>query len=285
MHMKLDKRNILGSAAALFTCAVASVCSAQPKSPAGIWDCVVSGAHNQKGVAYIEFSTNNPVVNEFAIIAITAPTRHARQSGGRGDGGSDRNPGGSGSGTGITNGFLFGSTITIGSWSFNQNGDVVGFYADPVGESGTNMVSFTAKVVPGKRLTLLANNSWGTVGKLTFRGVPLKTVTNISGQWFGDLKVDKMTTFELFTLEDLGAGINDYLVTGSGPGYTTEGICLLSSQKKIAINVTETSALGEIVRTTVGSFNPRRLTGSMKGAREESTNVTYKVSFVGPIAP
>jgi hypothetical protein len=139
----------------------------------------------------------------------------------------------------------------------------------------TNQVSFVSTVAPGRRLSLLASTPGG---KVTFSGVPDVPQADISGRYYGSKRVGFLQYYEFFTLT--AEGDNAYSVTGQGPGYTYSGMAFLFPQNKIAIvlGVNDVFPAGlannpipQRVRSVVGPFNGRRMSGTLHGL--EGTSV------------
>ena len=127
----------------------------------------------------------------------------------------------------------------------------------------TNTINFVAKVVPGKRLTMVATTSLGNV---TIRGVPLVSLIDLSGSWYGTRKQNHVANFEFFDLFALPDPPNMYEVDGRGPGYSYTGLAMLSSQKKIAFAVDLAGDAGyESTRAVIGSFSVRNLQATTAG--------------------
>lgn len=285
-------------AATLLVCAgTASFCQAQtpPQSPAGAWDCVTHGG-GQSGLAYINFDTNGSPPYSLSGYELLASTPVS----GSNDGG--RNPGGgAGRGdslpstststngaTGATNVFGFGPVS--GSWAYDEKGRVIGNITyqieSPLGSGNyvTNAVSFVGKVVPGKRLTLVASTS---LGRVAYRGVPTVAVTDSTGSsfdgsfWQGLKKQSGVKYQEFFSLSSAGLpDPNIYNMVGSGPGYTYySGICMISSKRKIGFSLIESggSTTNGLLRATVGSFvnNNRKSAANTKGVIEPDTKIHF----------
>ncbi len=105
-------------------------------------------------------------------------------------------------------------------------------------------------------------------GHVTYRGVPLVPLADISGSWYGVKKLKNKETFnEFFTMTS--AGQNIYDVTGAGPDYSYTGSAILSAQKKIAFvfGMTPIPATDPVtvVRAVVGSFNAKKVSGATHG--------------------
>jgi hypothetical protein len=184
--------------------------------------------------------------------------------------------------------------VPPGSWGFDSKGNTVGFYIELIISSGvgstnivtiTNQVSFIAKITPNKRLTAIYSSSLG--GNGTFQGVPIKPLTDLSGHWTGDEINAGVSTYEFFTLS--GSGFpNIYDLNGSGPGYAiSNGVCMVSSQKKIAFadykfyNATNAAY---VQRGTVGPLinSTRQLGGNTKGIADPGASVNYNAFWVSP---
>jgi len=252
---------------------------AQFYSPAGTWDFVISGG-GQQGVASIQFFSDNT----FSGHEILVPrSKSGSSDSGRGTGDPDRTPTGTNSLNGGTN--LFGYSSISGQWFYDVKGKVIGNYSIVVG-SGSNAVtkgvSFTGKVTPGKRFTLLASAS---SGKLTFKGVPFQQLTDLSSfpYWYGYKTENKQTFIEVFTLTPMDpAHGNVYWMdmSGDGPGYSYEsGVCIASVQKKIGFVLIEepTGNPEGFLRATVGSFlnTPSNPTAKTKGVKEPDSSVKF----------
>ena len=200
-------------------------------SPVGKWDCLMSGG-GQEGITVIEFfDTGSPTGRTFYGYQLLSTTpKKAKSSGGRSPGQKQPDieargwPDSSVDSTSSTTN-LFGLNDFSGPWDYDSSGRVVGQfvqlvanYDDPDSPS-TNGVSFSAKVSPGKRLTIASSTP---NGKVTYRGVPLEFAGGISGNWQGVKKQNKQEFVEFFTLTAFTNSLlfpNLYIAQGSGPGY------------------------------------------------------------------
>lgn len=271
----------------------ASFCHAQtpPKSPAGAWDCVTHGG-GQSGLAYLNFDTNGSPPYSLSGYELLASTPASSSN----DGG--RNPGGgagrgdslpsTNSATGATK--VFGFSDVSGSWAYDEKGRVIGNLTYAVESSAgsgnyvTNAVSFVGKVVPGKRLTLVASTSFGRVA---YRGVPTVAVTDSTGSsfdgssWQGIKKQAGVSYQEFFSLSSAETpDPNIYNMIGSGPGYTYyAGVCMISSKRKIGFSLIESSGspTNGLLRASVGSFvnNSRKSAANTKGIIEPNTKIHF----------
>ncbi len=128
------------------------------------------------------------------------------------------------------------------------------FFLTPIGI--TNDVSFSG-TISGKRMNLLATS---TVGNFNVRGVPLQEITApvTDFTWSGE-KIQDGTVFqELFTMFPDPVIPNLFDLDGQGSSYNyTNAFCLISSQKKIGIVLTEVPDGGSDIgpfRGTIGAF-------------------------------
>jgi hypothetical protein len=159
----------------------------------------------------------------------------------------------------------------------------------------TNSVSFVGTVVPNRHLTLQASTS---LGKVTFNGVPFKTnLTDLSGSWFAYKKENGVTDLQLFSLiaftnsipnstnfpfaisNDVASFPNIYFSTnGTGPGYTLNGVAMLSQRKKIGFSF-DSTATG--LSATYGNFTvTKKLTNAVtKGIEEPTNTVNFKATW------
>jgi hypothetical protein len=106
----------------------------------------------------------------------------------------------------------------------------------------TNAVSFSAKVVPGKRLTLASSTPFG---KVTYKGIPQKPIsTPISGTWQGIKKENNQDILEFFNL--LPSVVQNVYVTtnGNGPDVKFGGVSMVSVQKKMGFAFQSFTGLG-----------------------------------------
>jgi hypothetical protein len=145
----------------------------------------------------------------------------------------------------------------------------------------TNAISFTGKVVEGRRITLVASTPFGDT---TYRGVPAESLDDISGDYYGSMKRGEQTFQEFFSLGAVDFGFpNIYEVAGTGPGYSYHGTVILSSKKKMSFVVgidppNPTNAV-EVVRAVTGPFNPNNVSANMKGLEQPGGTITNQISF------
>jgi len=151
----------------------------------------------------------------------------------------------------------------------------------------TNSISFVGKVVEGKRLTLTATTPFG---KVTYRGVPAKDLSDISGSWAGTKKQSQVVYNEFFDLTRsvLFSDIpNMYSVNGGGPAYSYMGLAILSSQKKIAfslaLNVTNgvPTPADFPIRAVTGSFNSKKPSFKTHGWEQPGGSLNDPIKFDG----
>jgi hypothetical protein len=152
----------------------------------------------------------------------------------------------------------------------------------------TNAISFMAKVVPGKRLTLTSSTSFG---KVIFRGVPAVDLADISGAYGGSKKQARVTYGEFFSLTPSlrFADIpNVYAVMGSGPTYSYMGHAILSSQRKVAFSFSILDLKGnpvspEAVRAATGSFNYHKVSFTSHGWDQPAGDFVDPITFQGAL--
>jgi len=284
------------------------------------WDCIITGAKGERGIAFFTFSyapdgfgnyqfdmrqihTKVPV--SIANVAVT--TTNASNGRGNASGRGDTvvagltNVSQVAASTASTN--IYGYLHTTGSWGYDYKGNILGFYIERVIDSITatnityitNQVSFIGRATPNKRFTALYSSSIGGNGK--YSGLPMKTVTNLvngsdfSGPWTGNEIVGPLNTVELLTLTNTSGFPNHYDIFGDGPGYTLDfggssGKCLISCQKKFAIAINKYGLDGMPIRATLGDLkNTTKLLGGItKGLLQPGSNVVYNAYFV-PFVP
>lgn len=153
-------------------------------SPAGTWDCIVNGSQGV-GLAYLTFS------DDFTFSGYELLTTKPRVTPTPSTSSGGRNPGGDvgryistnyfgSSASSSTN--LFGFGRVNGPWTYDlASGHVVGYFTQLVG-SNTHSVGFWAKVIPNRKLWLVASTP---NGKVVYNGVPISTsLPDLSGTWY-----------------------------------------------------------------------------------------------------
>jgi hypothetical protein len=271
-----------------------SVGAQSPASPVGpVWDCVLGGK-GQRGIAFITFQADYTFSGYQVLAGESIPA----------DDVDGRNPGGDvGRGYDFTNNdsktnvYVYGFDQFTGRWAYDAKGRVIGSFMQVTdGEEEnvdtiTNSVSFTAKVVPGKRLSLVSSTSQGD---LTYRGVPYKaTFPSLNGDWYGNKTVKKQTLVEFYSLTsvvddnpwaDTNPDLSSYpgiyyTLDGEGASYEFAGFCLLSSQKKVAYAFESYPVGGTngVLSATFGNFSNGK--GGMKASTKGLDPVTGKYSY------
>jgi hypothetical protein len=275
-----------------------------PYPPTGtVWDCVLSGS-GQKGIAFITFSDDRSF-SGYQILSSSpesAQDTEGRNLGGGIGRGIELN-----GNTGNTN--VFGFDQFGGPWAYDAKGRVIGNFVQIAGESDeasdniTNSISFVAKVVPGKRLTLVASTS---NGKITYKGVPhTDNMPSLGGAWYGTKQVKGQSFTEFYTFASMAEsnpfeesypdlseypGIY-YTFDGEGPGYEIVGFSMLSSQKKIAFafqNYAPGSTNGTL-NASFGSFStsskgvPKATTSGVE-APDKAIHYTFMQPLYSPTA-
>jgi hypothetical protein len=257
--------------------AVALSCPAQfsGPSPAGDWDCIVSGG-GQQGIAFITFKGDGTFTGYQVLTSkVNSEVDYDGRNPGGGEGRYPTVP----VDRGDTN--LFGFGDLSGPWGFDASGKVIGSFTEVLadgGESGaiTNSVSFQAKVVSGKRLTMTCST---VNGKIVYKGIPLAALPALTGGWYGTKVQNGQSFVEFFDLSSSGYQPNLYTLEGEGPAYTTQGVCMRSAQNKIAIAIMEGVGTNMTVRATCGSFGKtsKSSKASTKGAIEPATPIQFNV--------
>lgn len=273
-------RIVLGT---LLVAAVQSVSNAQSVPPSPVlatnagWDCLISAKGSQQGILFMTFNNDGTIEGAMVVAKVAKPKVDTGRSGIP----SDRDPADP-TPPAITN--LYGFTHISGLWNFDAKGYTIGVFTHNVvvGDStNVNQVSFKAKIAANKRLT--ASFSSTVMGNGTYRGVPIKTVTDLTGGWSAKEKDGSLISYEWFSLENAPEiWPNIYEVDGYGPGYDVGGYCMVSSQKKIAFGTREfLTPSNAITRGTVGSFINKSslLGGKTKGLSDSGTNVISYDAF------
>lgn len=308
----------LARAAALALSVLGSVVAAQAVnnySPSDVdWDCAISGG-GQKGLAVIRFSEDGTFIGYQILTANpksatwTDPTygrtpvvagRGAVETG-RGTSGSSVTPtaatGGATSTLVVPRTNLFGFAQISGPWRYDLKGRVVGFYSLQVasadaeeGVAETHGIGFTAKVSPGKRLTLLASTPGGSV---TYSGAPVKDMPDLTGSWYATKVKNKQKLQEFFSLNsfaidnpwieafpELATFSNMYFTSdGQGAGYSFMGAAIFSVRKQMALvfQTLPSGATNGVLSTTLGSVAVKRtyVKVSSTGVEEPYSPISY----------
>jgi len=265
-------------AAALLFGAAAGTAAPAPKSPEGTWDFVLSGSQGE-GLAYVTFSDDYTFSGSELLTTKKTSTSVDPRNGGAN---VDRYPSTTSTNSASSTN-LFGYGRIEGPWAYDAKGNVIGYFVEKVRVGDTtnyvlNSVGFTAKAVPGKRLTLVASTP---NGKVTYRGVPLSTtVPDISGSWQAIKKFDKRATVEFF---DVSPSMDPFLfgVTGTGAGYTFAGVSMISSQKRIGftMGVLPDNSTNHILRSVVGTYNAKKVSAATRGSEEGVGALTYDAAL------
>ncbi len=250
------------------------------KSPVGTWDFLISGKQGE-GIAYITFNSDFTFDGQELL---TTKKRSASEEIGRfpaGSGEAGRYPT-SGSSTNASKSTtnLFGFGGITGPWTYDAKGNVVGYFVEEVDVPNSakpvyNSVGFTAKVVPGKRVTLMASTP---NGKVTYSGVPLSgKLSSLTGSWYASKKQAKQTFVEMFTLVPDASGPYLFTMDGTGGGYSYDGVAMLSSRKKVgfAFSILPTGSTNAVLRSVVGTFNPKKFQAKTKGAEQGAGAVAF----------
>lgn len=253
--------------AALFLVAAASNLRAQT-SPEGPWDLVLSGS--QKGVVQITFNADHTLDGTEVITAKAKANSDDDNPRGTLDGGL-RVDGSESNTNSATNVYFYGTSPLAGFWSMDPSGIIIGILHEG-DESMTNGISFRGKR-RGNRLNLKGHHQGRT---LHYRGVPLVTQSDISGNFYTQGRKDGEPYLEFLNLAP-DATPNQYIVTGQGPAYTFDGVALLSGQKYLAIAAIQSVGTNGVLSAVSGSFNINKGRGSLSGVSELNRRVTAKI--------
>jgi hypothetical protein len=292
-------------AAGVLAGALAGVAQAQPVSPTGNWDFVISGA--EQGVGFLTFNGDNTLGGWEVVTFRPHNTISTPEIG--------RNGGGSTTTTTSSSFFFFGFTPVTGNWSVATSGQILGFLTegDATGVSGSQF-SFRGHTRAGKSLVLSTTESPGptdldhSARHTVWSGVPEATnVVDLSGTWLaqgssatvstnGGSTVGTFTEFLTLTslpkasnvpsfFTDLAASpfaTSSYLITGTGPGYTNFGLALQSSKRRISIVLREGDFLSDVtlLRALEGPLNTNRFTATAGGTDDNGSNVHYRLQRV-----
>src|SRR5437868_2756016 len=118
---------------ALLVCATAVVNAAAPVSPVGTWDCLLNGAHGQKGLAFLTFTDNgsNRTFNGFQLLVSNPNASSSFDINARNDGTAQ----GRGLFTASTTSsssspaqILVGFGAVDGPWTYDSKGRVIGSF-------------------------------------------------------------------------------------------------------------------------------------------------------------
>jgi hypothetical protein len=287
----IGRRNLPAALAALLLFGAHAIAQLQPKSPAGTWDCTISGARS--GVSYVTFTSDGRFYGtEILVPKVAQPPRQPLVFTIPTTGLGVRPP--ATNAPSISGAFYF-----AGSWGFDAKGRTIGYFTEAV-LPPPKIVCLTNPVVSSETITLTTvlpdgsvsnfettvfstnvvescTTNFGTgftnavnlvgsvvpgkrltlvcsspLGGVTFSGVPAATLTNLSGDWYGIRGQNGFSSYEFFTLGPIPNFFpNAYAVDGQGPDYSYSGIALLSSQKQIAFALDIPDAPGGEVIRTV----------------------------------
>jgi hypothetical protein len=257
-------------------------------SPDGTWDFVLSGS--QRGVAQITFLPDHTLSGTEIITAKrSGDSTNALSDNPRGGfGGGTRTPIGGGEASSDTTNF-YGKADLVGTWTFDSALRVIGVIAES-GGSMTNGISFKANVRPNRiMMTGLRNGR-----RITYSGVPVTSLPDFSGEYYGQGKLAGQPFTELFTIVPAGGlgnpellppgFMNGYDIVGLGPAYSTVGAVIISAQNQMALVTLSNENTNGVLRSVAGPFRLTRSTGSLKGISENGdgeSNVSLKVTKSG----
>jgi hypothetical protein len=199
----------------------------------------------------------------------------ANPRGGEEDGSREEN-GTSGTSTNLGS-LSYGRAGLSGIWTFDNRLRIIGLIIEDFG-TFTNGLSFRAVVKPGA-ITMTAVREGRSI---TYRGVPLQPLPDLSGNYYGVGKKAGLPFTELFTLAP-GSVMNEYNVGGVGPNYFYTGSVMVSAKKQFAFFSNIGDSTNSLLRSIAGSFRPSNSTASLKGVAQnadgdDTSNVTLKVT-------
>lgn len=261
-------------ALALMVCSVTPQAQGQA-SPEGDWDFYFAGA--QKGVAQISFDSDNFTLAGIEILMPGKPSLSgAVDLRGNSDTGRDPRTGDPIINTNTT---FYGGADIHGFWGFDTKGRVVGVMT-LTNLTHTNGLSFTAKVVPGTRMTISAVAS---SGHSVYRGVPRVILPDFAGDYFATGKRGKSTYVEIDTLTST-IFPNFYTVDSHGPGFDGQGFAVFSANKHVAVYYDyfrpgSTNAADLIIVATSGTYKTNKLpvvSGTISGT-DGTNNISLKI--------
>ena len=243
-HLNLK---VVALGAAAFLAGSAALPLLAQNSPVGAWDFVLSGP--QRGLMQLTFN-NDFTLGGIEIITERPHTTH------RPDEEDVRTPGGDhrgfdDNGSSPTERIIGGADVS-GTWTYDVNGRVIGTFSE-VSASLTNGVSFSATVRPTVRMNMVGHRI-SSGRRITYRGVPLTAVADLSGNYYANGSRDGKPFTELLTLTP-GTDPNNYNVAGTGPGYDTAGFVIVSPQKQVAVYTESSEITNGLLRAVTGSFN------------------------------
>ena len=298
----------------LGTVGITSRAAAQPVSPAGTWDLIISGT--EKGVAYITFDEGG-TLSGYETLSPSKPGEPDDEAS-RNDGSvqgrvviPSTTPGGE------TTTRLLGFGLLSGTWSYDSKGKVIGVYTEGSANRScttneeitavvsnaiidfktnvvtitvtnyftnqvincvtnpiTNGVSFVAIVHPDR----ISIKSKGPNGNMTLKGIPAMDAPDISGPWYALGKKSNTGNFtEFLTLSPSAEFFNGYEVIGQGPGYELFGIALISNQKKLGL-VTVSSAEDSPLSSGFGGINAEKGRANLGTVDLDSVRGQYKMT-------
>lgn len=260
-------------ALALMVCSVTHQAQGQ-SSPVGNWDFYFSGA--DKGVAQIDFFSDFTLAGINIHMAGKPRLTGEVDPRGNSDTGRDPRTGDSGINTNMT---FYGTSSILGYWGFDTKGRVVGAMS-LISRTYTNGLSFTAKVVPGTRMTL---GVVGLPGRSVYRGVPRVVLPDFAGDYFATGRRGRDTYVEINTLTAT-AFPNYYLVDSHGPGFDGQGFALFTANKHVGIYYDyfppgSTNIDEIIIVATSGTYKTNKLpvvSGTISGT-DGTNNISLKI--------
>jgi hypothetical protein len=242
---------------------IASPPGAFGQAPVGSWDLVFNG--RQRGVAQVTFHANG-TLDGLAVFTVSGnKLSHTNAA--------------------FVYQHIFGAADVQGGWVSNGPARISGYLnlvAVNDEETITNGFSFRGTA----RSTRLNLQAHGPAGRINLRGLPLLE-TNVveldAVGHIGEARVRRVPFpfIEIFT--PTAAQPNYFTVLGNGPGYSFDGILLVSRQRFAALYQNRSAdVVGPNVAAYAGPYNPARRRGVLKGTDGLNTGIRYRFDPVAP---
>ena len=240
--------------------------------PIGTWDLVISGS--QRGVAQLTFASDNTITGTEIM---TATIRNASSdtnprgpffSGTRSPFPENPNP------TPVTN--FYGRAFISGTWTVDSLGRTIGVFTESGGpDSLTNGVSFKAVGKDAVRMNLEAVRGGRHIH---YRGIPLNSLADFSGDFYGLGSTSRQPFTELFTLTPAAAP-NTYDVVGVGAAYNIMGWAYVSAKKQMAFVTLSDQTTNGILRSLAGPFSLTKGVGSLRGVISDGSGGEFNTGL------
>jgi hypothetical protein len=267
---RLKTAGILAVALAIFASVLPQTALAQ-NSPVGIWELTM--LKGRSGTAIVEFNSDF-TLEGFEITSARQKKKSSSDERGRESrDGSSSDDGPSGTNT-VTK--SYGGAVVGGWWTYDQRGNIIGFYESIsvfIGDENptTNAVSFRGIVRPGQRINLMASTE---EGRVVFRGVP-SDPNDLSGDYILSIRSGGSETIEFVNLTP-GILPNEFDVTGCGPGYFLVGTALITGRGSMSLQTI--SLDGEHFVAASGRYRSSRNRGVLRGTDIDNNFITIRIT-------